>query len=410
MSERTHEQSCKGVTKKGVRCRRRIGLVNGYCRDHRTQAPATVAPQEPEIIEAQAPKTMTSQELETAEGQTLRRREVFSADGLKKMVTGFLGWITSKIGWDVTKPARKGLVDAVEKPVRDLVGAVDDALKEPVEDLKGLFVPDRPIIPSPEWPPLKRAYSWEPEMLLIPAGEFLMGSDPQKDRSAFRNEQPQHTLHLPGYYLAKTPLTNAQYATFVEATSHKPPRHWEGGQPPKGKEDHPVVNVSWHDAIAYCRWLSEATGRPYRLPSEAEWEKGARGTDGRIYPWGDHWDERLCNTWEGRKEDTAPVDAHPKGASPYGLLDMAGNVWEWTTSLWGENWQQLTFTYPYDQSDGRENQEADDHVLRVLRGGSANDSQRFVRCALRYWFYPNFKKYYLGFRVVVYPISRPSAL
>jgi formylglycine-generating enzyme required for sulfatase activity len=121
----------------------------------------------------------------------------------------------------------------------------------------------------------------EPEMVLIPAGKFLMGSDPSVDKNARDNEQPQHTLHLPDYYLAKTPVTNAQYAAFVQATYRRQPEGWEHGKPPSGKEDHPVVHVSWHDAVAYCRWLSEVTGRPYRLPSEAEWEKGARGTDGR---------------------------------------------------------------------------------------------------------------------------------
>jgi formylglycine-generating enzyme required for sulfatase activity len=176
---------------------------------------------------------------------------------------------------------------------------------------------------------------FEPEMVLIPAGEFLMGSDPSVDKDARDNEQPQHTLSLPDYYLAKTPVTNAQYAAFVQATTyHRQPGGWEHGKPPKGREDHPVVNVTWHDAVTYCRWLSEVTGRPYRLPSEAEWEKGARGSDGRIYPWGNQWDAKRCNTRESGKRDTTPVGAFPEGASPYGLLDMAGNVWEWTRSVY----------------------------------------------------------------------------
>jgi formylglycine-generating enzyme required for sulfatase activity len=202
---------------------------------------------------------------------------------------------------------------------------------------------------------------FEPEMVLIPAGEFLMGSDPSVDQDARDDEQPQHTLYLPDYYLAKTPVTNAQYAAFVQAT-YRQPEGWEAGKPSSGKEDHPVVNISWHDAVAYCRWLSGVTGRPYRLPSEAEWEKGARDTDGRIYPWGNQWDAKRCNTRESGKRDTTPVGAYLEGASPYGLLDMAGNVWEWTRSVYK--------SYPYDPDDGREDLEA--KGIGVLRGGSWN--------------------------------------
>jgi Sulfatase-modifying factor enzyme 1/Domain of unknown function (DUF4062) len=126
-----------------------------------------------------------------------------------------------------------------------------------------------------EHPALSRQ-PFEPEMILIPAGEFLMGSDPQQDELVFDDEQPQHRLSLPDYYLAKTPLTNAQYRAFVQATGYGKPKHWTEGRPPRGEEDHPVVQVSWYDAQDYCQWLSEVTGRGYALPSEAEWEKGAR--------------------------------------------------------------------------------------------------------------------------------------
>jgi formylglycine-generating enzyme required for sulfatase activity len=232
---------------------------------------------------------------------------------------------------------------------------------------------------------------FEPEMILIPAGDFLMGSDPSVDKRAQDDEQPQHTLSLPDYHLAKTPLTNAQYAAFVEATNYKQPEHWKGGKPPKGKEDHPVVWVSWHDAVAYCNWLSGVTGRPYRLPSEAQWEKGARGTDGRIYPWGNQWDAERCNSEEGGPKDTTPVGAYPQGASPYGLLDMAGNVWEWTRSIHK--------SYPYDPDDGREDLEAEDP--RVLRGGAFDDVARHIRCAYRSGFIPSGLSWASGFRVCV---------
>jgi hypothetical protein len=128
--------------------------------------------------------------------------------------------------------------------------------------------------------------TFEPEMILIPAGEFLMGSNPHQDENAYDDEQPQHHLYMPDYFLAKSPVTTKQYQDFVLATGHKAPHGWTNKTPPQGKEDHPVVHVSWHDGMAYCRWLSEAIGKTCSLPSEAEWERGARATDGRIYPWG----------------------------------------------------------------------------------------------------------------------------
>jgi serine/threonine protein kinase len=251
-----------------------------------------------------------------------------------------------------------------------------------------------------------RYLPFEPEMIPIPAGEFLMGSDPSVDKDAWDEEQPQHTLHLPDYHLSRTPVTNAQYAVFVQATGHRLPDHWKGkfrkgGNPPRGKGDHPVVNVSWHDAVAYCRWLAEVTGRPYRLPSEAEWEKSARGSDGRIYPWGNQWDATQCNSEKGGEGDTTPVGTYPQGASPYGLLDMAGNVLEWTRSLWGGDWEEPSFKYPYDPADGREDPDAPGDILRVLRGGSFYLNAKYARCAVRTRLIPNYFGMSSGFRVMV---------
>lgn len=232
---------------------------------------------------------------------------------------------------------------------------------------------------------------FEPEMILIPAGEFTMGSDPTVDRHAQENEQPQHTLYLPNYYLAKTTVTNAQYATFVRS-GYDRPAHWESWQqPPGGKEHHPVVDVSWHDAIAYCHWLSKVTGKFYRLPSEAEWEKGARGTGGRVYPWGRQQDPKRCSSRESGADDTTPVGDYPEGVSPFGLQDMAGNVWEWCSTL--------LRTYPYNPNDGREDLEADGP--RVMRGGSWDSYHRHARCSCRFEYGPAFGFYALGFRVAV---------
>jgi formylglycine-generating enzyme required for sulfatase activity len=193
-------------------------------------------------------------------------------------------------------------------------------------------------------------------------------------------------------------VTNAQYAAFVEATD----RDWTGGKPPQVKADHPVF-VIWNDVMAYCRWLSEVTGKSYLLPSEAEWEKAARGTDGRIYPWGGQWDERRCNfdkegSWP---VGTTPVEAYSDGASPYGVLDMAGNVQEWTRTLWGTNAGKRDFNYPYDPHDGRENLEGRSSV--VVRGGSFLSSWWEVRCAFRGWLRPHSSDKDLGFRVVLLP-------
>jgi len=232
------------------------------------------------------------------------------------------------------------------------------------------------------------AYVFEPDLVLIPRGAFLMGSDPQADALARSAEQPQHRLSLPDYYLAKTPVTNAQYAAFVDGAGHSPPRYWRGARPPRGKDQHPVVSVSWYDAMAYCRWLVQVTGKPYRLPTEAEWEKAARGTEGPKYPWGDAWDAGRCNTKESGREDTTPVGLYPEGASPYGLLDMAGNVWEWTSSL---HW-----AYPYQPDDGREDHSTPES--RVLRGGSWLDLYDSARAAYRRSYVPAYHSRTHGFR------------
>lgn len=226
----------------------------------------------------------------------------------------------------------------------------------------------------------------EPEWITIPAGEFWMGGDGEYDG------KPVHRVHVPEFQIARVPVTNAQYQLFVQATDSKPPKHWEDGQSPKGKASHPVVNVSWHDARAYCEWLSTVTGKAIRLPAEAEWEKAARGDkDKRAYPWGDTFDSAKCNSEELGLGDTSPVGVFPSGASPYGVLDLAGNVWEGCQSKYE--------SYPYKPEDGREDLAGDDR--RVGRGGGFYDVRGYVRCASRYGDRPDFRNGLYGFRVVV---------
>jgi len=138
-----------------------------------------------------------------------------------------------------------------------------------------------------------------------------------------------------------------------------------------------VVYVTWPDAVAYCHWLTKTTGRTYRLPTEAEWEKAARGTDGRIYPWGNEWDPKLVNTAEGDLRDTTPVGAYPAGASPYGLLDMAGNVWEWCATK-----RSKSYPYNIEEKEWSSNYLEGD-ISRVLRGSSWHGNQYSTRCAFR---------------------------
>jgi formylglycine-generating enzyme required for sulfatase activity len=282
-----------------------------------------------------------------------------------------------------------------------------DRLIETLEKVLG--VPEPPP-PAPEVRRREEAVparlAFEPEMILIPAGRFRLGSDPDVDINWREDELPQHTLHLPDYHLAKTPITQAQYAAFVQATcrpspysakgEHFEPYNWSGSRPPRDKETHPVVLVSWHDAVAYCNWLAEVTGRPYRLPSEAEWEKGARGTGAHIYPWGNRWDAERCNTSEAGKRATTPVGAYPNGASPYGLLDLSGNVFEWTRSIYRD--------YPYVSEDGREDRDSEDG--RVLRGGSWPFDQLHGRCGSRAELGPTVSGIHIGFRVAASPGSR----
>jgi formylglycine-generating enzyme required for sulfatase activity len=232
------------------------------------------------------------------------------------------------------------------------------------------------------------------EFIKIPAGKFIMGSKDDNSLAQDR-EKPQHTVELPDFLMAKFPLTNEQYAAYPGNKEH-PVKDW------KDKKNHPVVNVSWNDAMAYCKWFNETHADELKkraitlhLPTEAQWEKAARGEYGNEWPWGNEFDPKKCNADEGRKGGTTPVDAYPQGESPYGVADMVGNVWEWTHTLFKG--------YPYEADKSREDEKASGS--RVLRGGSWSSDRNVARCAYRYISLPDNHNYSIGFRVCVSPIS-----
>jgi formylglycine-generating enzyme required for sulfatase activity len=244
--------------------------------------------------------------------------------------------------------------------------------------------------------PLKMDWCW------VPGGPFKMGGKQYDD------EKPIHEVAVDGFWLARYPLTNAQYRLFVEAGGYNQQQWWtEAGWQTRQKEkwteprwwqdgkwngaQQPVVGVSWYEALAFCAWAARATGEQIRLPAEAEWEKGARGTDGRTFPWGEaEPDAKLCNYDASKIDKTSPVGQFsPQGDSPYGCADMAGNVWDWTA-----DWFQ-----PYPGNN--EPDDAYGEKYRVVRGGSWNFTLigRFnLRCAYRFRFTPGNRNNNVGFR------------
>ena len=216
------------------------------------------------------------------------------------------------------------------------------------------------------------------QMVYVPAGPFLMGD-------ADLNNNPRRTVTLDAFWIYKTPVTVAQYRKFCQATGRAmPPAPFWGW-----KDNHPVVNVTWDGAKAYCDWAGAA------LPTEAQWEKAARGTDGRTYPWGDKWESG--NLWSSvgqRKMGTAPVASFPSGASPYGCLDMAGNVWQWCADWYDPTSPKSALaTNPNRPGPGQR---------RVLRGGSWDEyGAPNFRSAVRLNDLPADRHVSYGFRAVV---------
>ncbi len=255
----------------------------------------------------------------------------------------------------------------------------------------------------------------ELEWIEVPKGEFVMGTSVDEVESLikeygsnwFRHEAPQLKVFLDSFVISKYPVTNAQYRVFVEATGYKLPAspyfalYLSGGA--DYLANHPVAWVSWHDALAFCRWAG------CRLPSRAEWEKAARGPNGLKYPWGNQWVEGMCNSSEGGVKMTTAVTQYPQGQSPYGIWDMAGNVWEWT-----DDWLTCDrVPRMWRESPGSRVAQADTAKLAedeqlmftrhlpVLRGGAVNTNRIGVRCAFRLVKYlPHEWGDWVGFRCV----------
>ncbi|HKH47862.1 MAG TPA: SUMF1/EgtB/PvdO family nonheme iron enzyme [Thermoanaerobaculia bacterium] len=245
------------------------------------------------------------------------------------------------------------------------------------------------------------------EFCRVPAGPFRMGSAADE---GYDEERPAHDLDLPyEYFLGRYPVTVAQFRAYVEA-SGKQPGDLDSLRRPANA---PVVWLSWNESLAFCRWLTVRwrdlgriePGWAVSLPSEAEWEKAARGEGGRIYPWGPDPDPNRMSYAETGIGAPSPVGCFPLGASRYECEEMSGNVWEWTRSLWGKDWQKPDFPYPYRVGDGREDLEASSEVLRVLRGGAFDNDPWLVRCAYRYRGFPRYRSWGVGFRLVLVPFS-----
>jgi len=300
----------------------------------------------------------------------------------------------------------------------------------------------------------------EPDWVPIPSGTFRMGTSAEEEEtmkaqevSVYDDEKPAHEVYVSEFSIGKYPVTNLEYAAFYEDKGYDTEAYWgkDGWAWRNGTYDSnvsqiedknlreiyenrlkqrpvelrdrpfywdnpqwntpnlPVIGVSWFEAEAYCNWLSQKTGKTCRLPTEAEWEKAARGAGNTIWSWGDQWNGELCNNVDqGTQEKlnrTSPVGMYPQGASNYGVLDMLGNVWEWCADWYDEELYQRSSLVDQKSGEGivKDPHGAETGILRVVRGGSWSDNRNGARCAVRDWVDPDFFLNVIGFRVVLSP-------
>ena len=274
-----------------------------------------------------------------------------------------------------SSPLQKAKAEAKAKEINEAYGVLSNPANRAEYDRstgRKTYTPPPPTSrpsPSPQQRPnsnllvLALAPNVTLDLVRVPAGAFLMGI------SGDSGSKKQHTVNLDEYLIGKTEVTNAQYAVYAKAKGLS----WSM---PQDKEKHPVVEVSWDDAVAFCVWASQVTGCKVTLPIEAQWEKAARGTDGRIYPWGNGAPNANLANFNMNVKDTTEVGKYsPAGDSPYGLADTAGNVWEWVTDWLDENY--------YAKSPSSNPQGPTTGQYRVLRGGGWNSYSSSVRAAYR---------------------------
>jgi iron(II)-dependent oxidoreductase len=233
----------------------------------------------------------------------------------------------------------------------------------------------------------------EQEMILIEEGAFIRGSK-NDDKKAEVAEMPQYEVTLNAFYIDKYEVSNAMYKKFVVEASYTAPRHWVSGEIPFGRENYPVTYVSWDDAAAYAKWAGK------RLPTEAEWEKAARGKEGSVYPWGNDYDKLNCRNGLSNIRDTASVNEYDTGKSASGCYNMSGNVWEWVADRY--DWRYYRSTPKPDKNPTGPSESDKDTVTkypdRVIKGGSWGDYEEDLRAAKRSGYPADYKSFRIGFR------------
>jgi len=394
-----------------------------------------------DVIENHFRLTMTAQTESPVEGEVTEKLDIIDQLMSEEKKTRYEGFVRAK---ELTKKdrgeERRHLIDEIISKMRQ--GHRSPVIKDSLWNVLGLFGDTRPGVNISKDTGL-------PDILWchVPEGKFWMGSD-KKDKQAESDELPLDELDLPAFYMSSYPVTNVQFHSFVKDHGYEKSQYWteaieakvwrdsqfvgqfdKKARPkpydfgePFNLPNHPVVGITWYEALAFCRWIEEIilNGKEKKniriwvneesvdqsldpgrwtvtLPSEAQWEKGARGQDKRIYPWGDKADPNRANYSDTGIGSTSAVGCFPSGVSPYGLLDMSGNVWEWTRSLYRN--------YPYSKDlKERENLKAGSNEWRVLRGGSFDDYARLVRCACRVRISPVNGGSLIGFRIVLSPL------
>jgi formylglycine-generating enzyme required for sulfatase activity len=296
-----------------------------------------------------------------------------------------LAFIVQHLFHEKVRLREKALEILTQLQIQDLWTSILPLLEDPYPSVRWRVVEYLKTLSHPQ--ALQALKAYQPEgMIFIPEGTFERGSEINPE------EGPIRKLFLKAFYIDKYPVRNQDYALFLKATGHPAPKQWQKGEYPQGEANHPVVHVSWHDAHAYAEWAGK------RLPQESEWEKAARGREGRKYPWGEESDIHKANTLESNKGYTVAVGSYsPEGDSPYGLVDVAGQVWEWTEN-WFQAYEGSTYESPYY---GKQ--------VKVVRGGSWSSQISLCRTSYRGMGHPDYPFAHGGFRCVMDPPFSPDS-